>query len=279
MDAPDWQDPRSFLSRHGLRPKDSFGQCFLIAPPVAQKIVDAVDPRPEETLVEVGTGCGTLARMLAPRARRVLALERDRELVAALRTEPLAPNIELLETDAGAYDYAAQCAREPTSLVGNLPYQITGKLLRAMLVPPLRWRVAVVMIQREVAERLRASPGGEHWGVLGVFTSAACEVSLVCDASPRCFFPAPRVHSTVLKLVPRAKPLAEETPAFRLVVHALFAMRRKTLLNGLSSLPETDRARAARACEASGIDSRLRPEVLTLAQLDALTRAWVEARA
>jgi 16S rRNA (adenine1518-N6/adenine1519-N6)-dimethyltransferase len=270
MTAGEFEDPRGFLLRHGLYPKESFGQNLLVAKPVAEAIVAAVDPRSDETVIEIGTGPGTLANMFAPRVRRVLAIERDREMVAALRAEALPPNVEVLEEDAAVFDYAAVAAREPTAIVGNLPYQITGKLIRALLTPPVRWRVAVVMVQKEVAARLAAKPGSDDWGVLGVFTNAACEVSKVVDASPRCFHPPPRVTSTVVKLVPRAVPLAEETEAFKAVVHALFAARRKTIQNGLASVPGVGRARAGEVCAAAGIDARRRPETLSVQELRAL---------
>lgn len=268
-----FEDPRAFLSRHHLRPKDSFGQCFLVAAPVAEAIVRALDARPDETVIEIGTGCGTLAKMIAPHARRVIAIERDRDLVAALRAEGLPPNVELLEQDAAAFDYAGVAAREPTSIVGNLPYQITGKLLRAILTPPLRWRTAVLMVQKEVAARLMAKPGQDDWGVLGVFTQAACEVSKVTDASPRCFYPSPKVHSTVVKLTPRPKPLAEETPRFVAVVHALFAARRKTIRNGLAGVADVGRARAEEVCARAGIDPMRRPETLSVEEFRALSEA------
>lgn len=275
-----FEDPRAFLGRHRLAPKDSFGQCFLVAPPIADAIVAALAPRAEETVVEIGTGAGTLARMIAPAARRVIAIERDRDLCAALRAETeargpgaLPGNVELLEADAAAFDYRAQSTAEPTAIVGNLPYQITGKLLRAILAPPVRWRAAVVMVQKEVAARLIAAPNTEHWGVLGVFTQAACEVSKVVEASPRCFHPAPRVTSSVVRLVPRAVPLAEETPRFQQVVHSLFAARRKTLRNGLAAVPTVGRDRARSVCERAGIDPQRRPETLAISELRALADA------
>lgn len=271
-----FEDPRRFLSRHGLRPKDSFGQCFLVAAPVVASIVRAVDARPDETVVEVGTGTGTLARALAPRCARVIAIERDRDLVAALRAEGLPPNVRLDEADAATFDYAAVAREGPTALVGNLPYQITGRLLRAFLDGPVRWRVAVVMVQQEVAARLLASPNDDDWGALSIFTQAACEVTRVCNASPGCFHPAPRVHSTVVRLAPRETPLAAETPVFREVVHALFAARRKTLRNGLAGV--VGRERAAGVCEAAGVDPGVRPETLPIVALARLAAACEAAR-
>jgi 16S rRNA (adenine1518-N6/adenine1519-N6)-dimethyltransferase len=273
-----FEDPRSFLSRHELRPKDSFGQNFLIAPPVAEAIARAVDPRPDECVVEVGTGPGTIAKMLSPRARKVLAIERDRDMVAALRADELPANVEVLEMDAAQFDYAAQCSREPTALVGNLPYQITGKLLRAFLAPPVRWRVAVVMVQKEVALRLCASPSDDDWGALSVFTQAACAVTKVCEASPRCFHPAPRVVSAVVRLEPHATPVARETPEFQRVVHALFAARRKTTLNALTPASPRGREGAREALERAGIDGMRRPETLSIAELQALTDALLPAK-
>ncbi len=264
-----FQDPRGFLSRHHLRPKDSFGQCFLIAEPVAIAIVAALAARPDETVIEIGTGCGTLARMIAPHARRVIAIERDRDLVSALQREGLPDRVELVEADAAQFDYGAIAANEPTVIVGNLPYQITGKLLRAILAPKVRWRTAVVMIQKEVAARLLAHPDGDDWGVLGVFTQAACTVQKIIEASPRCFHPAPRVTSTVVQLTPRDVPLAEETPALQRVVHALFAARRKTVLNGLAPVAN-GRENAAAVLAAAGVDSRRRPEALTVEELRAI---------
>lgn len=260
MTESGFEDPRRFLARHQLRPKDSFGQCFLVAEPVARAIVDAVAPRADETVIEIGTGPGTLARMVAPRARRVVAIERDRDLVRALAADGLPPNVELVEADAAAWDYAAVAAAEPTAIVGNLPYQITGRLLRVIQTPPVHWRVAVVMVQREVADRLLAKPGDDDWGALSVFAQAGCAVERVVAASPGCFHPAPRVHSAVVRLTPLATPRARETRTFQAVVHALFAARRKTLRNGLSGL--VPREHAAGLCEAAGVDPGARPETL-----------------
>lgn len=264
-----FQDPRAFLARHRLRPKDSFGQCFLIAPPIAASIVTALAPRADESVIEIGTGCGTLARMIAPNAKRVVAIERDRDLVAALASEELPPNVEVLEQDAAQFDYAAFANAEATAIVGNLPYQITGKLVRAILTPPIKWRTAVVMVQKEVAARLVAQPNEDDWGVLGVFTQAACTTRKVVEASPRCFHPAPRVTSTVVQLTPREVPLAEETPVFQRVVHGLFAARRKTVLNGLASVAG-GRERAAAALAGANIDSMRRPETLSVEELRAI---------
>jgi 16S rRNA (adenine1518-N6/adenine1519-N6)-dimethyltransferase len=272
-----FEDPRVFLGRHELRPKDSFGQNFLVAPSIAESIVRALAARTDETVVEIGTGTGTLAKMLAPTVKQVLAIERDRDLVKALAQEALAPNIAVLEQDAAAFDYSAQCDREPTVIVGNLPYQITGKLLRAITTHPIRWRVAVVMVQREVGARLCARVGDDDWGVLTVFAQAGCTVKKICDASPGCFFPQPRVVSSVLLFTPRAVPLAIERPALQKVVHALFAARRKTLLNGLTPIAPRGREQAKLALERCSIDPQRRAETLEITDLDRITKALLES--
>lgn len=271
-----FEDPRLFLSRHKLWPKDSFGQNFLVAAPIAEAIVRALEAQPEETVVEIGTGTGTLAKMLAPTVKQVLAIERDRDLVKALGEESLASNISILEQDAAAFDYQAQCAKEPTVIVGNLPYQITGKLLRSITAHPIRWRSAVVMVQREVGARLCASVGDDDWGVLTVFAQAGCVVKKVCDASPGCFHPQPRVVSTVLKFTPREVPLAVERPALQKVVHALFAARRKTLLNGLTPIAPNGREQVKFVLAQVAIDPQRRPETLQITELDAITKALFE---
>lgn len=127
------------------------------------------------------------------------------------------------------------------------------------------------MVQREVARRLLAKVNDDDWGALSVFTQAACSVRKVVEASPGCFHPPPRVHSTVVALTPHVVPRAAETAALQRVVHALFAARRKTLRNGLSSLLE--RSLAEQACATAGIDPGLRPETLTIEQLGALSEA------
>jgi 16S rRNA (adenine1518-N6/adenine1519-N6)-dimethyltransferase len=200
----------------------------------------------------------------------VLAIERDRDLVAALAADPLPPNVTVVEADAATFDYAAVYAEGPTAVVGNLPYQITGRLIRALVETP-GWRVAVVMVQQEVGKRLAATPGDDDWGALSVFTQAACAVEKVCGAAPGCFHPAPRVQSTVVRLTPRATPLAVEDRRFQQVVKALFAARRKTLRNGLSSVVGRDHA--ATVCESVGIDPGARPETLTIEQLGRLSEA------
>ncbi len=271
-----FEDPRAFLKRHQLQPKDSFGQNFLVAPSVAEAIVAALEATKEETVVEIGTGTGTLAKMLAGSVKQVLAIERDRDLIKALQEETLASNITLLEQDAAAFDYREQCAKEPTVIVGNLPYQITGKLLRSITAHPIRWRAAVVMVQREVGARLCASVGDDDWGVLTVFAQAGCVVKKICDASPGCFYPQPRVVSSVLKFTPRDVCLAVERPTFQRVVHALFAARRKTLFNGLTPIAPKGRDHLKALLLACGIDPKRRPETLQIAELDLITKALLE---
>lgn len=258
-------DPRTVLARHGLRPKRSFGQNFLVAEPVVQRIAALCAPEPGLRVVEIGAGLGTLTQALLDRGAEVTAIERDRDLLPVLREE-LAPSLAegrlaLLEADAAQVDYRPLLGIGGV-LAGNLPYQITGRLLE--IATELSVRRAVFMVQREVADRLCASPDGDAWGQLSVFVQAAFSVERAFVVSAGCFHPAPQVESAVVVLVPLATRRAAETPAFRAVVHAAFGARRKTLRNALARVapPET--------FASTGIDLRRRGETLSIEELAAL---------
>ncbi len=272
---PGWEDPRRVLERHGLTPKRGLSQSFLVARSVVERIAEALAPRPGEWVVELGPGVGTLTGALLRAGARVIAVERDRDMIAVLRAElGSVPGFEVREGDASQVDYAA-LAREtggPIAVAGNLPYAITGAILRRLIAHRTQVSRAVLMVQREVRDRLLAEPGTKAWGALTVFARAAFEVQPVLKVPPGAFHPPPKVSSAVVRMLPRAHPLAEETPAFRSAVRAIFDARRKTLRNALvqAGVPAD---RAAAALEETGIDPGLRGERLGIEQLDALARA------
>jgi len=258
-------DARVVLRAAGLTPKKGFGQNFLVAPDVARRIAEAAVPDAERgsaLVVEIGAGTGALTAELAHRASRVIAIERDRDLVPLLRASfAEIPTVEIVEADAKTFDYRAFARQDiiakprDLSLVGNLPYQLTGALLeRATEIAPLLVR-AVFMVQREVGARLLAAPGTKDYGALTVFVRAAFDVARVMRVSAGSFFPRPDVESTVVILVPR-KDRVTETETFRALVHAAFAKRRKTLRNAWSGIAEASALdAAARACAIS-LDAR-----------------------
>lgn len=265
----EWEDPRRVLARYGLTAKRSFSQNFLVSRSAVEKIVGALAPRPDELTVELGPGLGTLTQALVRAGARVIAIERDPEMIDVLARE-LGDAIEVRHGDAATVDLRAMGR---LALVGNLPYAITGAILRNVTEQKDAISRAVLMVQREVRDRLIAEPGTKEYGGLTVFLQAAFEIDTVVRVPAGAFHPAPKVDSAVVKLVPRATPRAEETPAFREIVHAAFGTRRKTLRNALK------RIGAQSALEASGIDGARRGETLSVEELAAIAREWERTKA
>ncbi|MFO0686875.1 MAG: 16S rRNA (adenine(1518)-N(6)/adenine(1519)-N(6))-dimethyltransferase RsmA [Sandaracinus sp.] len=267
-----WEDPRKALARHGLRPKKAFSQNFLVARSVVEAIADAAVPAAGARVVELGPGVGTLTRALLARGARVTAVERDRDMIAVLAADFAAQPLQVIEADAAQIDLSALAEEGgPYALAGNLPYAATGAILTNLGKHRRALTHAVLMIQKEVRDRLLASPGTKEWGMPSVFVQAAFEVRPVLRVPAGAFHPAPKVDSAVVRLVPRAVPRAEETPAFVRVVHAGFGMRRKTLRNALTR--EIDAARVDAALAATGIDGMRRAETLAIEELAALAAA------
>ena len=278
---PRFVDPRTVLARHGLRPKKSFGQNFLVARPVVEKIAELCVSRGETRVVEIGAGLGTLTGALLDRGAHVVAVERDRDLVPVLNAElgddVGAGRLEIVEADAATVDLDALLGDAPHRvLAGNLPYQITGRLIERAVGLARRVDRVVVMVQREVADRLTAPPGGDDWGQLSVFVQAAFDAKRALLVSSGSFHPRPEVDSAVVVLTPRATPRAEETPTFRAVVHAAFGARRKTLRNALAGVMRGDEERAA--AEAT-VDLGRRGETLTVEELASIATALDRIRA
>jgi 16S rRNA (adenine1518-N6/adenine1519-N6)-dimethyltransferase len=255
---------RAFRER-GLSPKKSFGQNFLSDPNVSRKVAELAAGG---TVVEIGAGLGALTEPLLERAARVVAVERDRDLVPILReafADPIAEGkLDLVEADAKTVDFGALFASGPAPhvLAGNLPYQLTGPLLERTTAMAGTIDRAVFMVQAEVADRLLASPSSEAYGALTVFVSAAFDVARALNVGRGAFHPRPQVDSSVVVLTPLRPPRAVETDRFREAVRAAFSQRRKTLRNAWSSLAPPDEL-AARAA-AAGIDLTRRGETLSV---------------
>lgn len=269
---------RDLLRKYGLASKRSFSQNFLIQPAAIAQIADATAALGHQ-VVELGAGLGALTVALLERGCRVLAVELDRDMVRVLRGElDGEPRLEVVEADAASFDFTLYSERCGSKLVvaGNLPYQSTGAILRQIITHRRALLGAVVMVQREVRDRLVASPGSKDYGALTVFAQAAFDLDTVCRLRPGAFFPPPEVESAVVRLRARPKPRAEETAAFQAIVRAAFHTRRKTLRNALRSLGDADRA--ARALEAAGIDGARRGETLSIEEFALLSEHWDAAR-
>jgi len=279
-EAPAWEDPRRVLRRHGLTPKRGMSQNFLVARHAVDRIAEAVAPARDEPVVELGPGLGTLTGALLRVGARVIAIERDADMIAVLHAElGGVEGFEVREGDAAEVDFGALAreVHEPVAVAGNLPYAVTGAILRNLGRHTESLTRAVIMVQREVRDRLLATPGTKQWGALTVFTQSAFEVSPVIHVPPGAFHPPPKVSSAVVKLVPRQKPLALETDSFRTVVRAVFDARRKTLRRALA---QTGLAKDAvdEALRAADIDGGLRGEKLTIPELARLAAAWATYR-
>lgn len=280
MNLTNLADIRALLARHDFRFSKSLGQNFLTAAWVPADIADASGADAHTGVLEVGPGIGCLTEQLAQRAGKVVSVELDERLRPVL-AETLAgyENVELVFGDVLALDLPQLVAGHFAGLrpvvCANLPYNVTSPLLTAFLTAGC-FDTVTVMIQREVARRLCARPGTADYGALTVFVQWHAEPELLFDVPPHCFVPAPKVTSTVVRLrVRKAPPVAvrDEKLLFT-VVRAAFNQRRKTLINALSAgVPGCDKARAAAAVAACGLDARVRGETLSLAQFAALSDA------
>ncbi len=276
--------PRELLERYGLYARKSWGQNFLHAMHVHLAIAQASGASLGQRVVEIGAGLGTLTWHLLKLGGEVEAIERDRDLCAVLREEFRGEaRLTLHEADAVAFDYAgvrAGADGRRASIVGNLPYQLTGALLFRLLDVHQETGVWVVMVQREVADRLCAPVGTKSYGAATVSLSRVRAIHKVCDVGRHCFLPAPRVDSAVIALTPRETPRGEvqDARAYSALVRGCFQQRRKTLANALGSVASS-RELAQAWCDAAGIDSSLRPERLTPEDFAALQRAREQSRA
>jgi 16S rRNA (adenine1518-N6/adenine1519-N6)-dimethyltransferase len=272
---------RDTLDRHGLRLHRKLGQNFLIEDAMAEKLALRSGVEAGDGVIEVGTGLGVLTRALAKRAERVVTIEIDSGLVAALRGDELLPeNVELVHADALEIDLrglARDFGKRPVRVVANLPYSVASPLLRKLLDLQHALRDWSVMLQRELADRLVAETGTRDYGSLTVLHRLVVDVSREIELKPRCFFPAPKVDSSFVRLFPREDSPLEpgELPEVERVVRALFNHRRKTILNGLRGAglaASGDSDALVAALEAVQVDPRQRAEKLEPEVLLALSR-------
>ncbi len=273
------ESPSRILSRYGLSPKKSFSQNFIVSPQAVEAIVRAcnLEDAEDAPVVELGAGLGTLTGELVKSGARVYAVERDRELVAVLQAEfARSDAIEVVEDNAATVDFTRFISiRNPrVRVVGNLPYAITGAIIKHLCVCRNSLLHAVLTVQREVRDRLQANPGSPEYGALTVFTQANFRVQTVKHLPPTAFFPRPKIRSSIVKLIPIHPPRATENPTFRNLVHAAFQARRKTLRNALLQGREIDVERIDSALSRARIDGKRRGETLSIEEFDRLSNEW-----
>lgn len=275
MDRGRGESPREVLQRHGLRPKQSWGQNFLGDERALERIAGAVDARPGEPVIELGAGLGHLTRRLLARGARVIAVERDRDMVRVLEELEL-PGLTVVAADAARLDFAQVAGGGPAAVVGNLPYHLTSPILFQVLEQRDAVPKAVFTLQQEVVTRLAAAPGSRDYGLLSVLLGLWFDVEELFSLPASLFYPPPKVDSAVVRLtrLPRPRAPVDSPERFIRVVKAGFAQRRKTLLNSLRSDPSLGTTQALRAAlERAGIDPSRRAETLAPEEFAALERA------
>lgn len=245
----------------GKPAKKHLGQHFLHERGIVEKIVQAVDPRPGDRLVEIGPGQGAITFPLLQRHGALTAIEFDRDLIAPLTEAARAHGaLTIVAGDVLRVDFTALATGGPVRLVGNLPYNLSSPILFHALDHAAAIRDMHFMLQREVVERMAADPGSKVYGRLSVMLQAYCDVTPLFRVPPGAFRPPPKVDSTVVRLVPRdpATIGIQDPRRFADVVRAAFGQRRKTLRNALSGTCDAD------AILAAGIDPQTRAEQLAV---------------
>jgi len=267
--------PQVLLRKLRLTPKHSWGQNFLGDDDVLLRIVDEAMIVPGDDVVELGAGLGHLTRHLLETGAKITAVERDRDMVEALKTMEL-PGLNLIEGNAAEIDFAAIAKADQVIVVGNLPYHLTSTILFEVLDQADHVKRALFTLQKEVVVRLSADPGGRDYGLLSVLLGLRFHVELCFEVPSEYFHPPPKVDSAVVRLSRRSEPKAAvvSEARFRQVVKAAFAQRRKTLSNSLKSDPRlVEKYDLLGALERAGIDPKRRAETLAVEEFAAIERA------
>jgi 16S rRNA (adenine1518-N6/adenine1519-N6)-dimethyltransferase len=268
---------RPLLARHGIELSKRFGQNFLVSRVHLEKAVAAAGITDSDFVFEIGPGAGVLTIELARRAGRVLAVELDRKLPPVL-AEVMAefPNFTLIQDDALKMSWDGLFPIDQTiKVAANIPYNITSPLLVKLLEHTPKFASITLLVQKEVADRLKSGPNDDFYGSLSVFTQFYASVTVPVSVPRNAFFPPPKVDSAVIHLIPHRAPIVE-TPspeAFFAVSRAAFGQRRKMLLGALSHGMDRPRPEILAALETANVAGDRRAETLTLAEIAAISRA------
>lgn len=270
---------KELLAVHGLSPRKRFGQNFLVREEIADRIIDHCRFDPGDVAVEIGPGAGALTLGLARRVRQLVAVEMDRGLAALLREELSGfPGVELVEGDFLELDLAALAARHEAAkivVVGNIPYNITTPILERLFEQRAVVKSAVMLVQKEYAERLSAAAGTPEYGSLTLFARYHALLEPLMSVRSSAFWPRPEVDSMLVRFFLRERPpvqVPDEALLFR-IIRGSFQMRRKQLMNTLEDSLGLGKEAIARLCRQAGVDPHRRGETLTLDEFAKLTRA------
>lgn len=271
------EEVRAFLRESDFRPRKSRGQNFLIHQNVVDAILRLLDLSPNDGVVEIGPGLGFVTRGLIARAGEVWAVELDELLAARLRDGEIGanPKLHLIYGDILAVALPEHLPPLKVKLVGNLPYNISTEVLFRVFDWRDHFSSLVLMVQREVAERMASAPGSKSYGALSVWCQVHGRIVDKVNVSAAAFYPRPKVQSTILKieLLPEARAGGAELPALRGLVRAAFGQRRKTLSNAVCAWLARERAAVDGLLADNGIDPQRRGETLSVDEFIALARA------
>ena len=259
------------VKKHGFKFTKSLGQNFLIDDNIVDKIVAGAGIGPGDKIIEVGPGIGTLTREMASRAQNLMAVEIDKNLIPILEdTLGDYDNVKVVNEDIIKADIRGLIDENlgggPVKLVANLPYYITTPIIMRFLEENINVTDIVVMVQKEVAERMNAQPGGKDFGALSVAVQYYCDTEIIAKVPRHLFVPQPNVDSIViaLRVRPERKYKVDDEDLYFKVVKAAFGQRRKTLLNSISSMGNLAKDQVKEALEEAGIDPKRRGETLSL---------------
>lgn len=272
---------QELVKKYNFKFSKSLGQNFLVDDSVLNDIVDGAEVNNEDFIIEIGPGVGTLTAQLLMKAKKVTSIELDKDLIPILEKElGENENFELIHKDALKVDFKELIGDEKSvKLVANLPYYVTTPIIVKLLKEGYNFKSLTIMIQKEVAERINASPNCKEYGALSVLVQYYCNTGIIRKVPPTCFIPRPKVESIVIRLdrldEPRVK--TKDINFMFELVRAGFNMRRKTLWNAAKTL-KVNKEKLGEAFEKSGIDPKRRAETLTLEEFAVLSDCMYEIK-
>ncbi|WP_066674755.1 16S rRNA (adenine(1518)-N(6)/adenine(1519)-N(6))-dimethyltransferase RsmA [Clostridium septicum] len=272
----DIQDVKTaeLVKKYNFKFSKSLGQNFLIDDSVPRDIVNGAEVDENDLVIEIGPGVGTLTAQLLKRAKKVVAIELDNDLIPILQQEiGDNPKFTLIHNDALKVDFNEIIGEEKSvKLVANLPYYVTTPIIVKLLKEDYKFKSLTIMIQKEVAERMNAEPGNKDYGALSLLVQYYCNTSIVRRVPPQCFIPRPKVDSIVIRLerLEEPKVKVENEKLFFDIIRSSFNMRRKTLWNGVKSLG-LDKEKLEIAFENANIDTKRRGETLSIEEFACLS--------
>jgi len=273
---------KELIKKYGIKLTKSLGQNFLTDSNVVSRIVDTAEITEDDLVIEIGPGIGSMTGELASRAGRVIAVEIDKHLIPALEDNLKDfSNLEIINEDIMKVSVKAVTENRQNmrlKVVANLPYYITTPIIMKLLEEDNDIELMVFMVQKEVAQRMVAKPGGKDYGALSVAVQYYAQPEKVFDVPPHCFIPQPEVDSTIVKLKKNKKPpvILKDKDMFFKVVKAAFGQRRKTLLNALANSEALSRSKeeVREILSAVNIDENTRGETLSMEQFAALANEF-----